>query len=409
MLDLRVGRNTMSGRIVKVNSKCFRHSMSTAVAFLVFVQVAVTAQDVAPEKLNDLDPAKIWSSLLAERQKLTSGQVDVEVEVIQAGTSNVMEELNGSTRNYQLSWDHERFRVDLKETRPKNPDDANDFRTSFIDGTFRSIPVYSRPDVMAYEFAVKGPEKAEQPVRLMGRNWVDPRIAGLWPDSFSDLGRMNFEELLKLPSYLKGMEADVDMLDGEGFVRLKWVYQENNAVRNFLLDPKLDFAPREVSMSVSPPGGIVMRDTIACEWSKESIPDGSNVFSYAFPKTITYHRYLDDRLESHEICRFSPPRGLNLPLDKAIFDWPAMGLRPGAVVERAAISGSKNTVSWNGTTFVKWKPVPLDLRDLESTNLPPRPVSRSRRILFWINVGAALACSGYFLLKRLQLQRSSKK
>ena len=375
---------------------------------LVLLPLAVNADESSPVKPAELAPQVIWSSLLTERQKLTSGECDVEVEMLLVSGGEPGQQLAGSTWKYHLFWDHERYRLDLTETRPRNPEEANDYRTSFIDGKYRCIPAFSRPNVIAFEDAK---QSTEGPPIEVCQQFIDPRIAGICPDPFSGISRHSFEKLAGLPKALQGLEANVKVVNGEELIELKWIYKGDNFVRTFLLDPKLNFAPREVALSAKNPNGSLFRDTITCEWTLESIPTESDNSTYAFPKTVTFIRSDGGEITEHEISRFSLPRQLNIPIDEATYDWPALGLRAGATVRRSSKSNDREHVTWNGKSFEVWMPKPLDLKNLEipAPAPPPRSESSYRRAFFWVNLGVVLTCAGYYLLMRLRTRRAIEK
>jgi len=249
---------------------------------------------------------------------------------------------------------------------------------------------------------------SEGPFYLGGNGWIDPRIPGIWPYPFSELSGLTFEELTDLPKSLQGAEAKVEVKNGEELIQLKWTYKGDNIKREFLLDPKLNFAPLGVSLSALNPDGTVFRDTIDSEWIMESIPSGSQTLRYAFPKTITYKRYDSGEIKRHEICRFTLPKQLNMPIDETIFDWPAMGLRAGTTVRRSGKSNDREHVTWNGKAFEAWKPVLLEIQNLPSSNGPLKPEVPPRRTLFWVNIAMLLACSAYYLLRRFRWRNTSR-
>ena len=96
-----------------------------------------------------------------------------------------------------------------------------------------------------------------------------------------------------------------------------------------------------------------------------------------------------------------------MPHDPAIFDWPALGLRTGAVVDQVNASNVTHTVQWNGKAFGEWKAIPMETLFPPSTAPPP---NRWRGVLFWGNIVVMFACvAGYLLLKRARSRSVSDK
>lgn len=367
-------------------------------------QVELSAEDTISTPSNKYDPKLIWSTLLEGRQILTSGQCEVEVNTTISDSGADEHKLEGSKTRYQLTWDKERFRVDQTEDRPKNPEDAIVSRTSLVDGTYRCIPTFKLQDSLAYEFegVTKDSAPADRPSLMHGNGWYDPRLCGIWAEAFFPLSHHDFSQMANMTSYTSSMEAVPETRDGQDLVRLKWNYPKGYVVREFLLDVRQNMIPIEVTAFAMPPGGRPFRDTISTEWGTESVPTSSGVMKYPFPKSVVYRRYEGDTIDEEQIWQFTNVTKLNESIDPAIYDWPALGLRYGATVQRSLKGQEKRNETWNGNAFEKWIPTPLDFKRVDLSAIPSSNQGQARSVLFWVNIIVVAACSAYYLLRYLR-------
>jgi hypothetical protein len=318
--------------------------MSPLVAAL-FASIFLTAQ-AADLPTTDEEGRAYFEKLYQNRSAITCGYLEYNVFYEKYSKAP---QLDGSVRNYRLWFDKDRRRVDLQETRPKDPANALASRYSYTDGVHRFVDV-DESNVLVRQFS-SAYLKGDDPPLFKGikGDLIDPRLIGLIGMEFSFLQYEQLDEFKTLDPALKILVVSSSKEKKSEIV----LSHADGWSTTYTLTPSSLLPSRIVSKFVPNfPDGRPAPDRRVEVDSEVVAMRNSKGESFAFPKSLKIRRIMDGQLESAETVTVLKA-DFNVPVDPNEMTWKALNPKVGVelLIDDEHQMRDEVSARWDGEKF----------------------------------------------------------
>ncbi len=347
------------------------------VIFALGACASVFADDNSPATLGSA-----WDRFSDSRRNIKTMALQVEVR-IGDDLRSVSPYRLGSSATYDIWFDAEggRYRCDRRERRPNSNEPVAVRTIALSGGIVRAVPALN--DAVSYETpqsALDNSTISRERVELLLQDELTlaPLSLGMLPSPFNAHTKKLGASLDALGGLFAGATAvplDADSVSGEGYVTASFIVNGGPATMNYVLDPSKDYAPVQCSVThVGMVPGRAFTQSLQSRWRQHT----AGGLSIWFLESAVFQSTKQGELLNKEEWTVTVT-SINELIDDSVFDWPALGLVDGDVVERRGFADRPTeVVEFKDYEFVDWNPTIVPAESFKTTDLALKEAGRGK-------------------------------
>jgi hypothetical protein len=332
----------------------FRRTALGIILWLPFASSDVLAQDKRPLPRTIDEGRAYLEHLYQNRSAITSGYVEFTHKIHKYEKEPSLE---GSERTWRYWFDQDRFRVDLKETRPNDPNNALDARYSYSDGIYRIIDV-DKPNFVVREYT-KDFLGQKDPGGIPVTRF-DTRLLGVIGIDFELLQHDSLQNLLDIQG-----ELLVEPIEADGRRAVQITVAHPRGLRYSYVLTNSYLLPESLSTQFATENGEgrSLPDIRVQVESEVALWPNSRGQRFEFPRFLRFRRIVEGKIQSEETLS-TRAVNFNVPVDASDLTW--VGLQPASGAALAyngqykANLNAKERLAWSGDRFEVVRHDPFD-------------------------------------------------